>query len=247
MTFYLLLLFFTTFLAGLIAFFTPISRGKIYKLALVFAGAYLFAITIIHILPELYFNAENPTLIGLYVLGGFFLQQVLEYFSRGAEHGHVHHHSDEHGHSLVSTFPVIIALSIHAFLEGSLLAHPGDIHEGHDATALFFGILLHKAPAAFALMTIVLCYLSKKWMAILLLLLFSLASPLGMIVGHSVYNANDVSQDLFTILFGVVSGNFLHISTSIVFESSADHRFNARRFGTALLGAMVAVIAEMFI
>ena len=164
MTLYLLLLFFTTFLAGLIAFFTPKSRGKIYKLALVFAGAYLFAITIIHILPELYFNAENPTLIGLYVLGGFFLQQVLEYFSRGAEHGHIHHHSDEHGHNPASIFPVIIALSVHAFLEGSLLAHPGTIHEDHDATALFLGILLHKAPAAFALMTIVLCYLTRKWL-----------------------------------------------------------------------------------
>jgi hypothetical protein len=41
-----------------------------------------------------------------------------------------------------------------------------------------------------------------------------------------------------------VSGNFLHISTTIVFESSPEHHFNARKLTVAILGALVAVGVE---
>ncbi len=246
MTFNIIVLFVTALLAGMTSFVFPRVRSKLYKLILVFAGAYLFSITIIHILPELYHHAGDPTIIGLYVLAGFFLQQILEYFSTGAEHGHIHLHSDNHTHTAASVFPILIALSLHAFLEGALLAHPSTIHKDHDAEALLLGIVLHKAPAAFALMTIILCYLtSKKW-AVLLLILFALASPAGVLAGHYIVNAEHISANLFTILFGVVSGNFLHISTTIVFETNADHHFNARKLGTAMLGALVAVLAEIW-
>ena len=240
----IIILFLAAFIAGLFSFVFPKVRSKVYKLILVFAGAYLFSITVIHILPELYHHAGDPTIIGLYVLAGFFLQQILEYFSTGAEHGHIHTHSKEHSHSKVSVFPIIIALSLHAFLEGTLLAHPSTIHKDHDAEALLLGIVLHKAPAAFALMTIILCYLdSKKW-AVVVLVLFSLASPVGVLAGHYIVNADHISANLFTVLFGVVSGNFLHISTTIVFETNTDHDFNARKLGTAITGALVAVLAE---
>jgi zinc and cadmium transporter len=42
-----------------------------------------------------------------------------------------------------------------------------------------------------------------------------------------------------------VSGNFLHISTTIVFESSLDHKFNARKMGVAVVAAALAVVAEL--
>ncbi len=243
----LIVLFVTALAAGLAAFFMPTVKQDAYKLILVFAGAYLFSITVIHILPELYFNADDPTVIGMYVLGGFFLQQVLEYFSKGTEHGHVHIHEGEHKKSVSAVIPIISGLSLHAFLEGTLLSHPGTIHEEHDASALLIGIALHKAPAAFALMTILICYLTNKRWAIFLLVLFSLASPLGMLMGDFVIHGNLISDQLFNVLFGVVSGNFLHISTTIVFESSADHSFNAKKLGIAVSGAMVALAAEIWL
>jgi hypothetical protein len=43
-----------------------------------------------------------------------------------------------------------------------------------------------------------------------------------------------------------VCGNFLHISTTIVYESSSDHKFNARKMFVALLAAGLAVLGEMF-
>jgi hypothetical protein len=45
-------------------------------------------------------------------------------------------------------------------------------------------------------------------------------------------------------LYALVCGNFLHISTTIVFESSPEHRFNARKLAVAFTGALVAVAVE---
>ena len=44
------------------------------------------------------------------------------------------------------------------------------------------------------------------------------------------------------ILFAVVIGIFLHISTTILFESSEDHRFNYLRLGIILTGAALAMM-----
>lgn len=72
MTFFFTVLFFTALFSGGLAFLVSDVKSGWYKLSLVFAGAYLFAITVIHILPELFYDAENPTTIGIYVLLGFF-------------------------------------------------------------------------------------------------------------------------------------------------------------------------------
>lgn len=245
MTIYFALLFFAALLAGLLALALPDLQKKSYKLVLVFAGSYLFAITIIHILPELYAGAQDPVMIGVYVLAGFFLQQILEYFTSGAEHGHIHHHEHDDRHSMSSAVLLLVALLIHSFLEGSLLAHPSDNHAHHESFSLLTGIILHKAPAAFALMSILLCH-TKKSTAIVFLIIFALGSPIGMIVGDYYVENQMLSSAAFSVLFAVVSGNFLHISTTIVFESSLDHSFNAKKLGIAISGALIAVLAEFY-
>ena len=243
----ILVLFSISLLDGLVAFYIPkISSGN-YKLLLVFAGSYLFSITIIHIFPELFSRSFNPGLIGICVLIGFFLQQSLEFLSSGVEHGHIHVHQKNHQHQESSAILVLIALCIHAFLEGGLLAHPRTIDHHHDTNTLLWGILLHKAPEAFALMSVILCEVKSKTRAFFFLLIFACTSPLGLFLSDYLLANELMTSDAFTILFAVVSGNFLHISTTIVFESSADHKFNARKMGIALLAAMLAIGAELFI
>ncbi len=246
MYFSIAILFLSALLSGLLVFAIPNIEKRNYKLILVFAGSYLFAITIIHIMPELYSHAKNPATIGLYVLLGFFLQQVLEYFTSGAEHGHIHQHEGHHQHGKSSAIMVLIGMSVHALLEGSLLAHPGVIHADHESNGLLLGIVLHKAPAAFALMSIIICQLKNKKLAVIFLIFFALASPMGLLVGNYYVNNSTLPNELFTILFAVVSGNFLYISTTIVFESSDDHNFNAYKLGIALFGALIAVSAEFW-
>ncbi|MCB0792987.1 MAG: hypothetical protein KDB97_14565, partial [Flavobacteriales bacterium] len=53
-----------------------------------FGGAFLLGVTVMHMLPELY--AEGGAVIGMWLLGGFLLQVLLEFFSQGIEHGHQH-------------------------------------------------------------------------------------------------------------------------------------------------------------
>jgi zinc transporter ZupT len=239
-----ILLFVVALGAGLLAFYVPKVSGGSYKLALVFAGSYLFSITVIHILPGLYHQDLNPGVLGAITLAGFFLQQGLEFFSKGIEHGHIHVHEAGHVHRGSSAILAVAALSLHSLLEGGMLAHADAVTLGHDSGALLWGILIHKAPEAFALMSVLVCELNRRW-SVVLLILFALASPLGLVLSESLLSSQTVSPRALTYLLALVSGNFLHISTTIVFESSLDHRFNAKKMGVAVLAAVVVVMGEV--
>ncbi|WP_375579150.1 ZIP family metal transporter [Marivirga tractuosa] len=239
-----IILFLLTFGAGYLVFFLPKVNNQFFKFALVFAGAYLFSVTVIHILPEIFSQGESVAYISLYVLAGFFIQVILEYFSEGVEHGHLHNNHEHHQHGQNKWLGLLIALSIHAFLEGTLLAHPDTIHSHGNNNSIFLGILMHKMPAAFALMSVMICHLNSKWKVVLILVIFSLASPAGLGLSHILHDAEIFSDKVFLILFALVSGNFLHISTTIFFESSPDHSFNFKKLFISLLGALVAVLAE---
>lgn len=248
MTINLLLLFLAAFLPGLaVTKVKNVDNGNL-RLILVFGGAYLFSITIVHIFPELYAAANGQAYkIGIYVLVGFFMQQVLEYFTSGVEHGHIHTHEHGHQHGKFTSVVVLIGLCLHAFLEGSMLAHPSAIHTHNDSTALLGGILIHKIPAAIALMSVLLCDIPSKKKAIFFLFLFSIASPVGLLASDMASDVGALSQEMVVIIFGVVSGNFLYISTTIFHETSPNHHFNARKTIVSLFGVLVAVLAELFL
>jgi zinc transporter ZupT len=258
MTLKLSVLFFTPLLSGLLIYLIPTSKNSNFKLILVFAGSYLFAITVTHILPELYSQHQEVELIGIFVLAGFFLQQLLEYFTSGVEHGHLpdrhagthtHDHGHHHGHSHqpVSALVLLLALCVHAFLEGGMLAQPVNAGSGYDMDAILLGIALHRAPAAFALMTVLASQLHSKSKALPHLIVFSLAAPVGLILSTSFVESEILSEAGLIYLYALVCGNFLHISTTIVFESSPEHRFNAKKMAVAIFGALVAVAVEYVI
>jgi zinc transporter ZupT len=254
-------LFLTPLASGLLIYLVTNFRSVNFKLLLVFAGAYLFGITVVHILPELYRENQEVELIGLFVLIGFFLQQVLEYFSSGVEHGHIHTHShDDHGHhhrdhdhhhgrggKQQAAFVLLLALCVHAFLEGGMLAEPPDGMSHYDLNAILLGIALHRAPAAFALMTVLASQLHSRTKAIPHLIAFSLAAPFGLLLSTYFVQTETMSAQGLIFLYALVCGNFLHISTTIVFESSPEHRFNARKLAVAIVGALAAVAVEYMI
>jgi zinc transporter ZupT len=256
MTLKLLVLFFTPLISGLCIYLVPKGKNTNYKLVLVFAGAYLFAITVIHILPELYSQHLGVELIGVFVLAGFFLQQLLEYFTSGVEHGHIHTHgSHDHGnephrshhHRSMSALVLLLALCIHAFLEGGMLAQPATGAPVYDVNAILLGIALHRAPAAFALMTVLATQLHSREKAVPYLIVFSIAAPLGLLLSTFLADNEIISNTALIYLYALVCGNFLHISTTIVFESSPDHKFNAKKLAIAVFGALVAVTVEFVV
>jgi zinc transporter ZupT len=242
----IIILFVVAIAGGSLAYLIPEGKenNSGFKLSLVFAGSYLFSITILHLIPNLYLQNENTLQVGVFILIGFFFQQILEYFTSGIEHGHLHQKSSSHHHHSAAAFSAVIALSIHAFLEGTLISNP--LNSDERTTSIMIGIILHKVPAAFALMSVILCHTSSKSKALPMLLIFAIASPLGVILAQLGVSNQWVSSSLFGILFAIVCGSFLHISTTIVFESSPQHAFNYKKLLAGILGASTAILFELF-
>src|SRR5690606_36494758 len=184
------ILFISALLGGLSVFIVKRDNTKLLKLILAFSGSYIFAITILHLVPDTY-NAGDEK-IGLYVLGGFLFQLLLEQFSAGVEHGHLHPHKNgDHQEHEKYLFPVgvMASLCLHAFLEGMPLA-------GEHGNYLLFGIAIHHIPAAFALGTLLLVSSISKKQIVLCLVVFSLMSPLGYLLsyGIKVNEFGDINQ-----------------------------------------------------
>ncbi len=228
----ILILISATFLGGFsIRFFG--SKAKNIQLPLVFAGSYLFAITIMHILPELFSHGEDALSIGIFILLGFFIQQLIEYLTSGAEHGHFHHNSGKNS--------VLLGLVLHSILEGTILKHDIPFHGHSETYPILVGIVLHKIPAALALMAV---YQNRGFRQQMVYLgIFSIASPIGLLISeYAVLNSNYLFY-----LFAMVAGSFLHISTTIFVETSPDHHFNWGKFVIGVLGATLAILSEYFI
>jgi zinc transporter ZupT len=227
----LILLFLSCFLGGMAIFLFKKDNTQRLKLILSFSGAYLFAITILHLIPEVYHQGDHA--IGLYVLGGFLFQILLEQFSEGIEHGHIHKHHHDH---YVFPYGIMFSLCLHAFLEGMPLA------QGHQ-NQLFFGIGLHHIPASFALASVLMQNKISRNPIILLLIVFSTMSPMGYLFSEALSNGQIGNLDnYFDKIMGVVIGIFLHISTTILFESSVDHHFNFRKLVAVLAGIGIALL-----
>jgi zinc and cadmium transporter len=225
------ILFFSAFLGGTAIFLVKSDKSQLLKLILSFSGAYLFAITVLHLIPDAYSGADGHE-IGIYILVGFLLQVFLEQFSEGVEHGHIHKHA--HGHAF--PFGIMISLCLHAFLEGMPLARD---HQNE----FIFGIALHHIPAAFALASILLQNHIKPAALIFYLVLFAIMAPLGYYVSLGLSNGSFGGiEAYFNKIMGIVIGIFLHISTTILFESSADHKINKRKMLAVLLGIGIALI-----
>lgn len=212
-------------LAVLIGFFAalllkPKNRLGL-KLLLAFSGAYLLSVTVFEFLPDVY-ASENPR-VGLFIMGGILLQILLEFLSKGAEHGHLHH--DENS----TKFPwlLLVSLCIHSLLEGFPL---------NNREHLLHGVVLHKIPVAIILATFLINSKIKKSKAVFFLLLFGLMTPLGSWLSKTF----DVMREFEVYINAAVIGIFLHISTTIIFEASKNHSFNASKLVAIVSGILIA-------
>jgi len=207
---------------GIVFFIRPTNQKNI-KLLLSFSGGFLLSITIFNLLPDIFKDHENAKFTGLFVMGGILLQIFLEFFSKGAEHGHVHLSAKS------NQFPTVLLVSlfIHAFLEGF------PIHETH---GLLAGIIIHKIPVAMILSTFLLRSALPKLSVFVFLILFALATPAGTMIAKNF----EILTKYYTQITAVVVGIFLHISTTILFESSEGHKFNIAKLASIILAITIA-------
>ncbi|WP_417800692.1 ZIP family metal transporter [Tenacibaculum sp.] len=220
---YLLLII--SVLVGVLFVFTLKPSTTFVRLLLAFSGAYLLSVIILHLVPEVYHHTDNTKSVGILILVGIIIQSVLESFSKGAEHGHIHLHSDS------SKFPwlLFVSLCIHAFSEGLPIHHAGD--------NLLWAIIVHKIPIAIVLTTFLLHAKYSKKTIFFFLTVFAFMSPFGILVSNKVPLIAQYHTEITALIVGV----FLHISTIILFESTENHKFNYKKFVAIVLGVLLTV------
>ena len=217
---YLLPLFSVLLGYGIAIFIKPKNKTNL-KLLLAFSGSFLLSLTVIHLLPDVYESHNHH--IGIFIMAGILFQIILEFFSKGAEHGHVH------GHPNMTHIPwlLFISLCIHAFLEGFPVSH-------HHSLAL--GIAIHHLPIAIILTMFFINGKLNNNAIFAFMLTFAVMTPMGTLLSD--YLA--VLNEYYTEITAVVIGILFHISSTIIFESSEGHKFNIAKVSMIIFGVVLA-------
>jgi len=208
-------------LGYLVAIFIKPSTSIAFKLLLSFSGAYLLSVTVFNLLPEVYQSGENN--IGVFIMLGLLVQILLEFLSKGVEHGHFHFDAS------TSQFPLVllISLCIHSFLEGFPL---------NSSDHLLHGVVIHKIPVAAILSAFLIHSRISRAKVFLFLIIFALMTPLGSYTQSHFEPLARYSLYINAMVIGI----FLHVSTTILFESSKNHKFNASKLGAIVFAILLA-------
>lgn len=217
-----LLPFLSVGLGALLVSFGLIKSQVRLKLLLAFSGAYLLATTITALLPEL-FQTSNSS-VSYWILAGIVVQVILEHLSKGAEHGHFHINN-----SSKLPWALVIGLSLHAFIEGLPVHH----HE-----ELLWAIVVHKLPIAMLLTAALWRTKLAVSTRFAILIGFAVMTPLGSYLNATAEFLQPYAPHITALVVGVM----LHISTTILFESADNHKFNTSKTIVILLGLGLAAI-----
>ena len=192
------------------------------KLLLAFSGSFLLSLTVMHLLPDVYESKDSN--IGIFIMLGILFQIILEFFSKGAEHGHVH------GHANMSHIPwlLFISLCIHAFLEGFPV--------GHHRDNLAIGIAIHHLPIAIILTTFFINSQLNKQAIFAFMSTFAIMTPLGTLASDYLPFLHQYTTQITAVVIGIL----FHISSTIIFESSEGHKFNIAKVSMIILGILLA-------
>ena len=209
---------------GITLFYQPKNKINL-KLLLAFSGSFLLSLTVIHLVPEIYINTQikGDKSIGIFIMIGILFQIILEFFSKGAEHGHVH------GHPHMNHIPwlLFISLCIHAFLEGFPVSRHND---------LALGIAIHHLPIAIILTTFFINANLNNKAIFIFMITFAIMTPLGTFLSGSLPVLNEYYDEITAVVIGIL----FHISSTIIFESSEGHKFNIAKVSMIVIGIALA-------
>jgi zinc transporter ZupT len=250
---YNLLLFILTLIGGSAPLWLKSIDEQRTNYLLAFSGSFLLSITLLHLLPETFRDLGHEA--GLFVLIGFFVQLLIQRFTHGVEHGHTHvavedhyhhhHHGDAHIHThAIPLLSVIAGLSLHAFMEGL----PLGFNYRFEATepSLYLAVAAHKLPEAMLLTSLVVNRKGRK-NALLVLVLFSLITPFASVLASFLGKRYLLMSNVIMWLVPIVAGAFIHIATTIFFESGTrQHMLTWRKTLSILLGVALGLTTLLF-
>ena len=227
-------LFIVSLVSGCLVFSNQFKEKANINTLLSFSGAYLLGICFLHLLPELFEIAGDS--VGVFLLIGFFLQLILDFFSGGIEHGHTHINKNK-----MRKFPflVFISLGLHAFLEAFPI---NELSSSTASNSYLIGLLLHKIPIALVLGSLLISYELKKRTVFIGLVVFSLLGPFGVLIGSEFESSTLIFQQFLAISIGII----LHLSTTILLETNENHRINYQKILPLLVGFGFALLSLVF-
>jgi hypothetical protein len=230
------MIYIVPFLAIIIGYLIALKiepkNKKTIKLLLAFSGSFLLSLTVTHLLPVVFDGSENNlhqhgdhvhifSVMGIYIMVGVIFQIILEYFSRGAEHGHVH------GKDSIQSIPwsLFVSLCLHALLEGLPISKQN---------SLAWGIAVHHLPIAIILTTFFNQTKLSKISIFIFMITFAIMTPFGTFIAANLSFLQVYYKEISAFVIGIL----FHISSTIIFESSENHKFNLSKI-SAIIGGVI--------
>jgi zinc and cadmium transporter len=222
-------------LSGILAHrFLKIKTSKLISFTVIFSGSFLLGIALFGLMPELFDNIKEA---GLWIVLGFLLQIILERFTGGLGHGHIHSH-DVPKNELV----LFAGLMLHALFEGYSAGLTNYLTPGL-LSGMVMGIAIHEIPAAFSLSVLMTTKYHRKRYLLPILGIYACATPIGYLLGVFVHKESIISEHMSQVITAIIAGTFLHISTTIVFENSLWKKEGLKKWGMILLGLAISYFA----
>ncbi|CEG62723.1 hypothetical protein RMATCC62417_00005 [Rhizopus microsporus] len=265
----------SSFVAGCIPLTTKLSQSSLSHLTAISAGL-LISTSLAVIIPEgvetIYKDDSESdsiathTVVGLCLLTGFAVMFLIDQFSSM----HIHNtttttttdvskrdsteldtmlnlSNDQESQHLVKSLNATptVGLIVHAAADGIALG--ASVSDPQLSMVVFFAIMLHKAPSAFALTTVLLNQGLSRARVRKHLLMFSLSAPLGAIVTYFslqfVYTLHNLNYWTGLLLL-FSGGTFLYVAMHAIQESDGEQQ-KQKRVSCILLGMVIPFILNL--
>jgi zinc transporter ZupT len=199
-----------SFLGGIVPLLRNWSHAALQTLISLSAGIIL-GVLFLDLLPAV--SSHTPYFYPA-ALAGFLLLFVLEKFVV------IHPHETEELAGRRSGLAAYVGISLHSLLDGLALGSTAMVPAL--APPVLFAILAHKIPDSFSLTSILTYFGYQRRRTLLLLILFSLLTPLGGVIALLALRGS--SETALGLPLGVASGTFLFIATSDLLPHTHEHR-----------------------
>ncbi|CAD5223393.1 unnamed protein product [Bursaphelenchus okinawaensis] len=163
-------------------------------------------------------HEENGKVIGFVILLGFLFMLIVDQVSKTSCGG---------GRRKLST---TIGLCVHALADGVLMGSASSTSNNEVQMVVFFALIIHKGPAAFALTSLLMLEKLERPRIKRHLMIFSLSAPLGAYMTYfflaAVKEGANYSSNLSGMFMLFSAGTFLYVAAAHVLpelESSENH------------------------
>ena len=187
----------------------------------------------------------NGLLMGGAILMGFLLMLILEGSGIGhAVHEEHHNHSHDHDHGHIhhgsSGWLLLFGLTLHAVTDGIAIGAAAASGSIAITTAVFLAVLIHKGPAAFSLGVFSMHERENRNDSIRDVVIFSLATPIMVLLSFLVLEDLEKSVIGLTMLFS--AGTFLYVATVDTLPDIHNPETGRKSMINVLIGALLLAL-----